>query len=127
MLLESLYFGNIQHLWGLDLLGLHFLIIVIVLIEVLENKRGAILSVTNVLLYILNLLNQEELVLLCQIIQVQFIREVYDRAFGGRLVILFFLEVVDLVCKLLLELLKDIKGLEVSLVGFSLELGQSII
>ena len=120
MLLESLYFGNVQHLRGLDLLGLHFLIVVIVLVEVLENKWGAILSVTNVLLYILNLLNQEELVLLSQIIQVQFIREVYDRAFGGRLVIFFFLEVVDLVCKLLLELLKDIKGLEVSLVGFSL-------
>jgi hypothetical protein len=64
MLLESFDLRHIYHLWRVDLLGIHFFIVVVVLIEVLEYKWGSILSVTNILLYILDLLYQKELILL---------------------------------------------------------------
>ena len=66
MFLESLDLRDVDHLGGLD--GVHFLIVIVVLIEVLEYKGGPVLPVSNVLLYVLNLLNQEELIFLGQII-----------------------------------------------------------
>jgi hypothetical protein len=68
MLLESFDFRHIYHFRRIDLLGVHFLVIVVVLIEVLEYKWGPILSISNVLLYILDLLYQEELIFLGQVI-----------------------------------------------------------
>jgi len=64
--LESLDFRDVDHLRGID--WVHFLIVVVVLIEVLEYKWGPVLPVSNVLLYILNLLNQEKLIFLSQVI-----------------------------------------------------------
>ena len=66
MFLESLDLRDVDHLGGLD--SVHFLIIVVVLIEVLEYKGGPVLPVSNVLLYVLNLLNQEKLIFLGQVI-----------------------------------------------------------
>ena len=68
MLLESFDFRHIYHLRRIDLLGVHFLVIVVVLIEVLEYKWGPILSISNVLLYILDLLYQEKLIFLGQVV-----------------------------------------------------------
>ena len=66
MFLESLDLRDVDHLGGLN--GVHFLIVIVVLIEVLEYKGGPVLPVSNVLLYVLDLLNQEELIFLSQII-----------------------------------------------------------
>ena len=73
---------------------------VVVVIEILEDKRRPILPVPDVLLDVLYLLYQEELILLCQVIEVDFVGKVnniINEALGRRFIILFFLKVVDLV------------------------------
>ncbi len=96
----------------------------LVFVEVLEDKAR---TVADVLLDVLDLLDQEELVFLGQVVQVEFIREIDDASLGRRLVIFFFVEVVYLVCELLLELLKDVEGLQVPLIRLSFQFSQSVV
>ena len=113
MFLEALDLGH-------DCGGVNLLVFV----EVLEDKAR---TVADVLLDVLDLLDQEELVLLGQIVQVEFVGEIDDASLGRRLVIFFFVEVVYLVCELLLELLKDVEGLQVPLIRLSFQFSQSVV
>ena len=97
------------------------------LVLILKEERRA---VADVLLYVLDLLEEVEFVLLSELIQVDLIGQVDDSTAlacrGSRRRFILFLLVVEvhnLLCKLFLKALQNVKGLEMPLVRLSLELG----
>jgi hypothetical protein len=89
--------------------------------------------VSDILLNVLDLLIEEELILLRELIEINLIREIEDIMIiqGCRhscpILIFLLLEVSDLLCQLLLKLLKNVQRLKIPLVRLPFKLSESII